>query len=418
MLKITLLSMLVCSLCCGKLFAQADKVDSSKMMTLRIDPEASRGAAVSQVFDEVEFIPLETTKESLFGSISKLEVTADHYIIFDYDTRSVLIFFKDGKYKTKIEGSKMEKDPNPGARTNTQIFGFELVNENDKQLIQFYLGRYFLYYDLNGKLVKRVLGKDLPYGSQRKFSDGTTIDNYYLDSTAKDSTRYDIALIKDKKAVAKYFPFPKNRYDGDQFYSSGDNLTQSGSPDEYFYETFYVNNIYRIRPKGVSLDYKIVFPAAMSLPKDFLSNPNYKGKRQEYFEKNNLAIYGVGNVYQIGDNLYFKTVSWSWTKDRKNALIYNVKTAALTSITNLEPDSLSQHLPVTDAGYFYDFLNQGFNKYDGTHFYTSYSSLAMFSFKELNEGKNRKYNATLENYFKTSNKKSNPIIVKLKPKKV
>ncbi|RZK75654.1 MAG: hypothetical protein EOO92_15845 [Pedobacter sp.] len=117
------------------------------------------------------------------------------------------------------------------------------------------------------------------------------------------------------------------------------------------------------------------------------------------------------------NNLFFKTASWSWTKDRKNALIYNVKNAALTSLTNIEPDSLSQYLPVTDAGYFYDFLNRGFHNFDGTHFYTSYSSLAMFSFKDLNEGKNRKYSVAIENYFKTSDKKSNPIIVKLKPKK-
>lgn len=55
-------------------FSQAGKVDSTGMVTLRIDPQTARGANVSQVFDEVKFIPLETTKESLFGSINDLKI--------------------------------------------------------------------------------------------------------------------------------------------------------------------------------------------------------------------------------------------------------------------------------------------------------------------------------------------------------
>ncbi|RZL13073.1 MAG: 6-bladed beta-propeller, partial [Pedobacter sp.] len=55
------------------------------MKTLRLDPSTARGAAASQVFDEVKFIPLETTKESLFGSISQFVVTDGNYIVYDYD---------------------------------------------------------------------------------------------------------------------------------------------------------------------------------------------------------------------------------------------------------------------------------------------------------------------------------------------
>src|SRR5687768_960534 len=98
MLKITLNALILCLFSCFNLFAQGTKIDSSEMVTLRIDPESSRGAAVSQVFDEVQFIPLETTKESLFGSVSQLEVTDKNYIIYDYDTRSIFIFSKEGKY--------------------------------------------------------------------------------------------------------------------------------------------------------------------------------------------------------------------------------------------------------------------------------------------------------------------------------
>lgn len=84
---------------------------------------------------------------------------------------------------------------------------------------------------------------------------------------------------------------------------------------------------------------------------------------------------------------------------------------------DLEPDSLSSFLPVTDASSdFYDFKSRGFHMYENGYFYTNYSSLAMFTFKEQSEGKTTKYPPNLEAYFKTQNKKSNPIIIKLKPK--
>lgn len=42
---------------------------------LRIHPSSARGGIVSQLFDKIKFIPLETTKESLFGRIDQLEAT-------------------------------------------------------------------------------------------------------------------------------------------------------------------------------------------------------------------------------------------------------------------------------------------------------------------------------------------------------
>ncbi len=103
--------------------------------------------------------------------------------------------------------------------------------------------------------------------------------------------------------------------------------------------------------------------------------------------------------------------------EAKTALIYNTKTAELTSLQDLTPDSLSSFLPVTDAGAFYDFTNNGFNLYKDGYLYTSYSSLAMFTFKEQLGNKNDKFSPLMQEYFKTQNRRSNPIIIQLKPKK-
>ncbi|MEO9021742.1 MAG: 6-bladed beta-propeller [Ginsengibacter sp.] len=48
--------------------------------TIRIDPANARGGTTSQIFDEVNYIPLETTKESLFGQIDQLAVTEKYFV--------------------------------------------------------------------------------------------------------------------------------------------------------------------------------------------------------------------------------------------------------------------------------------------------------------------------------------------------
>ena len=49
--------------------------------TIRIDPAHARSGTASQIFEEVNYIPLETTKESLFGKIDQLAVTEDYFIM-------------------------------------------------------------------------------------------------------------------------------------------------------------------------------------------------------------------------------------------------------------------------------------------------------------------------------------------------
>src|SRR5690606_790590 len=86
---------------------QESPVDTSTIRTLRIDPTTASGGNMSQVFDEINFIPLETTKESIFGDIGQLEVTENLFIVFDHDTKCILIFDRKGKYKTKIDMGKV-----------------------------------------------------------------------------------------------------------------------------------------------------------------------------------------------------------------------------------------------------------------------------------------------------------------------
>lgn len=403
---------------CTAAWAQQGKIDSTEMLTLRIDPQAAHGAAVSQIFSEVEFIPLETTKESLFGNINHFKIIEDKYIIFDYDTKSILIFEKDGKYKTKINANNMQ--PEKDDKNKTEFYSFFIEKENNTNYIVVFTGPRIFYFDLAGKLVKKIMEKDYPnrYSTRDlKFADPNTIVRPdFLKKKGKDSTYYELGIINKNKDSIGYFPYNTSRYDSDEFWGSGPRFYQS-SPNEVFYLNYHSYDIFKVRPASVSLAYHIIFPAANSLPNDFTTNPVYVKKRGEYLRNNPKVFYAISNTLLVGDNLYFKLHSYGWDRSMKKALIYNFKTSELTSVQDLEPDALSYFLPVTDAnGDFYDFINRGFQLYENGYFYTNYSSLAMFTFKEQSEGKTTKYPPSLEAYFKTQNKKSNPVLIKLKPK--
>lgn len=67
-------------------------IDTSNVKTLRVDPDNAFGASASEAFQSATYIPLETTKESTFGKIDKLEITDEYFIVLDENTNSILFF--------------------------------------------------------------------------------------------------------------------------------------------------------------------------------------------------------------------------------------------------------------------------------------------------------------------------------------
>ncbi|MES2416551.1 MAG: 6-bladed beta-propeller [Bacteroidota bacterium] len=400
-------------------FAQTAKVDSSAMVTLRIDPETAKGATVSQIFDEVEFIPLETTKESLFGKIYQLKATKDYYVIYDYDTKSVLIFTKKGKFHAKIS-TDIIKQEEGDQKEQLQFFGFQLIKTDGTDQIRTYSRKNVYYFNLDAKLIRKnpiseeKLEQIYPFTAANK-----ALKINQLKVEGKDSLFHEIVLFNKNDEVASYFPYAANRFKTDQYLGgSSTPIIDYGVANEFFYLRYYDFNIYKITPDAVSLAYRLIFPATNSLPKGFMDNADYKNKRIAYFQKNQEIFYGLTDTYQIGNQLFLKMRSMAFDKNKKNALIYHLQTGELTSIKDIEPDSLSSFLPITDAGVFYDYYRYGIHLFDNQSIYTSYSSLAMFTFKEQRAGKQANYNEVLTTYFNTQNKKSNPVLIRLKPKKL
>jgi len=391
-------------------FAQSSKVDSSSFVKLRIDPQAAKGTKVSNIFENVNFIPLETKKESLFGRIARLKVIENTFLVYDSDSRTIFIFDSKGKYVNKIEANKIDD----GNKT-INLFNFEVQNENNEKVIVIKGGKYVFLYDLNGKFIKKADQKyDINTGRTRiensKYS-------YQKNWQSSDSTKYGFAFFMDDKINSTYFPVKQNTQTRDYYLSVVGN-NQENINRNYFITRNYDYNIYQFQPPKLKLNYQLIFPASYSLPADFNENPIYIGEanRKLYFENNKSVIYGLGNVHQFGRHLFFKVGTKSPISARRNALIYNTNTGELISIGNIEPDEKSYYLPITDIGNGVEFSFFGFLASDDKFLYTSYSSKSMFEFKDGSSEKSNKYNSVLTEYFGTQDKKSNPIIIQLKPK--
>ena len=285
------------------------------------------GGNASDFFTEINYIPLETTEESLFGSISKLAVTEDYFIIFDYNTHAILIFNKNGKFHAKIKSNG-----------STPIWGFN-INKFAKQIVYSRDGyKNLIYADYDGKTIKtQKYGGDtakdeVAGGNSFYFAPDKAVTNWNVnnvDSTSKDYKVYSKSLIvfsDDKnKVYAHGLQFDKREADADIISTGLGPMTYFGVDTAFFYSKPYSYRIYTITPNTIQYTYKLIFPYTASLPLDFLINPIYKKKCIEYIQKHPANIFSLSNFYRINDNLIFRAGTWNWDNKEDN-LIYNLKT--------------------------------------------------------------------------------------------
>ncbi|WEK37948.1 MAG: 6-bladed beta-propeller [Candidatus Pseudobacter hemicellulosilyticus] len=375
------------------------------MVVIRIDPGNAKGATVSAVFEEVNFIPLETKKESMFGNIAKLRMIGTNFVIFDWDTKSILIFSNNGKYINKIEAGN--GDSRPG-----ELYQFEVQHENGRGLILIRDNRFVFFYDEKGTLLKKM--PSYAYSKYTQLKPHYTLKTSWMD---KDSALYEYAFFKDDSLFSKYFLLRPAKGRSDIF-NTGNGVSQQELETNYFLTRTYSYDIYKITLPNICLVYRLIFPNANSLPADFASNPAYIGRenRFNYFRTNKAVVLSLSNIHLFGDNLFVKLGIDRSTVGGTNVLVYNLKNREAISLNHIEPDTMSWFLPINDAGQGPDFGFYGFHFYAGGYLYTSNSSLVMFGSKNENAGKNISYNEALTHYFKTESARSNPVIVQLKPR--
>lgn len=393
-------------------------VAQEKPTKIHLDPSTAMGASVSQVFAGIKYVPLETTRTSVFGQVSDLVVTDDFFIILDDQTNAILLFRKDGKFYSKISGG-----PNPSDKImlfHVDRFSREIqfVKRGNGQPKKYYFG-------FDGKKRKEA-DMVLTVHSYLQFAEfpGSVIigQRYTSGDDFPDSTAYELTVETDQQRVAGYLPYNTKstaliHYDVRPYQTSP--FFRTSSDTTLYFTRYWDYGVYRITPHTFQKQVEFVFPADYSLPQGFMTDTTLRGKRMDYVQANKQPIYLISDFLSIPGNWLLKFKNNQSPVDASTVLdytllLYNQRSGLLVDLFKVLPDQLSWRLPIVDQ---LGNVSQNATAYtDGRYLYTSVSSLSMFLYADRNKEEHVQYEKELDKYFKTRSRKDNPVLIQLEPR--
>jgi len=370
--------------------------------TLHIDPDNAFGGTTSQIFDSVKFIPLETTKESLFGRIYQLEITDKYFIIADFDTWAVLIFNKNGKFHAKIK-----------KRSENEFFSSFTIDREGNKIILPITDDKVLVYDFDGKFISE---HQSVADARRLFYFNPHSVGYHINRPLKwdkkGNEKYDLVYSNGfNQIIKKLLPYnPKyEQYE----YNLPDIIFSDNDDGTCFFTFPYNYTVKQLSDTGIIHQYKFVFPQKYSLPANFATDSSYAGKRQNYVfssQENTGKFTALTPFFKINNYLLFHLQEIQVVYGDNDNLFYDLKTGNTFLFNRITGDASSSFIPVLDSHFDEDLL--GVYK---SHIYTSISPVMLFNIKASSD-KVIKYSPELENLFTKGSAKDNPVIIESKLK--
>lgn len=415
-MKLQLMKSLTCLVFLVLLQAKAAK--SQAIEKLRIDPAMAFGGTVSEYFEQINYVPLETTKESLFGDISQLVITDSSFVIHDYDTRAVLFFSLSGKYISKV---KFKEGIYPLISYDKQAKRVIISNYDgsEKKAVTKYYS--FIGKELQGELSLKSSIRTNLVSLNNGFYVGSGSCYFGRGMKPADSTSYLLKIYKEDSLYKSFLPYNQTINTAACAFA-GWLQKVSMTPEEgvAYVSPPFDGGIYRVTKDTAVKIYQVVFPLSRTVPKNIAESKNLKlidSLRNANWPDENM-IMSIGNIFFQGNLLFFKinAAKYMWSSGSELAkqynFIYDLKTGKLVSIERMKPDELNGFLPFTGMRIAWN----GLDYIEGS-FYTSVSSLQLFNGKEATVDKKPNYSPVMEKFFATENRKSNPVIVQLKLKK-
>jgi hypothetical protein len=394
----------------------------SQPQKLYFDPNYAGGAPQSQLFEEIQYIPLETTRGSRFGRISELIVTPQYFIVRDNDTDAVYFFDRRGKFlrKYSMKGYRvMSIQLVP--KKNTAYISFITKSYNPSQSeIKKWTGdpkemsgpavTRAVYYDLKdvtkGK-VTPIANFSLAILRPTLLKDGLwAYSHIYADKKWEDSTDYELKIWNGQRTLREYFPF--NMQKSSEFFDEPARISFYSNPSDgtILFSRPYHYTLYQLLSDSITERYTFVLPAESSLPASFFTQ-NFASKTEllDFKTKHTQYNLGIRGVTETAQYLFFGLDYLRGGRDR--SYLFDKASNQFYNQFRISSDSNNYFLPVIPNGIQYN---------DGARLYSSVSSAAMFQSKEAAKTRNLEYNAVLKKYFAGSDRNGNPVIVQLKPK--
>ncbi len=386
--------------------------------TLYFDPNSTIGAPASRVFESISYIPLETTRQSLFGQISRLAVTPQYFIIFDFDTQGLYFFDRSGKFIKKFKDDKytiasmqlMEKENalyllqvNRNFRPTEQERDELVRNPFSKNSMKY--GRSVLYglADIQSEQITEIKGFAISMTNPHYLAPNQWAYSLVLaDKDAKDSVDFELKISNGSKTLRSYFPYAKRN---SSYLSDPGNIEfyNTGQPGSLLFSRPYNYSVYQLTADSVTILYNFVLPFENTVPKTFFTKEfSSRNELRDYKQTNPAYVWRINGLVPINNFLFF---SLDYQK-RDRRFIFDRNSNRFYNINRISPDSSNAYLPV---------IGWGIQYYDKTVLYSSISSDAMFRSRDTEQHRNPVYTPLLKEYFEKSKATSNPVIIILKP---
>lgn len=386
--------------------------------TLYFDPASTIGAPASRIFESITYIPLETTKQSLFGQISRLVVTQQYFIVFDYDTQGLYFFDKSGKFVKKYKDDKytigtmqfFEKENalyllqmNRNFRPTEQEIDELIRNPFSKNNRKYARAVLYDLSDIQKEQIKEIPDFTIYMANPYYFNSKEWVYSIVLeDKDAKDSVDYELKVSDGNKILRSYFPYAK---------TNSPYLADPGNIE--FFPTNKANTLYFTRPYNYSIFqftsdsitalYNFVLPFENTVPKTFFSKQfRSRNELREYKQTNPGYVWKINGLVPFNNYLFF---SLDYQK-RDRRFLFDRNSNRFYNVNRITPDSSNAFLPI---------MGWNIQYYDNTALYSSISSDAMFRSKETEQNKKPVYSELLKTYFDKSKSTANPVIIILKP---
>lgn len=386
--------------------------------TLYFDPASTIGAPASRLFESITYVPLETTRQSLFGQISRLVVTPQYFIIFDYDTQGLYFFDKSGKFIKKYKDDKytvssmqwMEKENalyllqiNKNFRPTEQERDELVRNPFSKNSMKYGRSVYYSLADIQKEQITELPGFTISMTNPSYLAPDQWVYSLVLaDKNAKDSIDYELKLSDGSKTTGAYFPFAKRT---SSYLSEPGNIEffSTGNPRALFFTRAYNYSIYQLTSDSVTTLYNFVLPFENTVPKTFFTNEfSSRNELRSYKQMNPGYVWRINGLVPIQNYLFF---SLDYQK-RDRRFLFDKASNRFYNINRITADSSNAFLPV---------MGWGIQYYDQTTLYSSISSDAMFRSRDTEKHRNPVYTNVVTTYFEKSKPSSNPVIIILKP---
>lgn len=261
-------------LCVLGMFLTGCKASQSETFqyNISIDPVAVDQPEYESLVKSVEYIPLETTKESLVGNVTSLYVS-DGRILINSDRKKVLCFDEDGKFLFNVG--------NRGRGTGEYISPFSIcVEKGIIYVLCQHTGRLLCYDSSSGTYLKSI-----------------SLQNSYMQAVVSDGFIYAMDMVSRPFAIDSMpLDNPEKKTEiyssakGEYIYSSFQQLFQSAEGGCYWVDPLR-GQIYELKKGGMSPFIDIDFGSREYQDKSLLAGE---------FTHSNEMVSNISNFYRVG----------------------------------------------------------------------------------------------------------------------